>query len=136
MLSKPGNYILSSNVRVHNKWRIIPGEDLYAYRRPRNRAVLLYKGRNRRSRILICIVEIRYFRDRREKTKWSPFFRLNQDHLAVFRNGRLVPITSIKGNPTFIIIVGNTLPNPHGYYPKLEFGLTNQRTQVDFWVVR
>lgn len=133
--SQRAYYRAPTKARMHFKWKILPGDAIESFRAPRFRTVSLYKGINR-NRVLICKIIVRYFRDPENKTRWIPHFQLNQEHLAIKRNGQWNPITTIRGVPTLVVITSTTLPNPHGYYSSLEFGLTNQQTKIDSWLVR
>ncbi|GMQ92382.1 MAG: hypothetical protein BMS9Abin11_1710 [Gammaproteobacteria bacterium] len=133
--SKRGYYRSPAEARMHRKWKILPGANIESSRQPRLRIVSLYKGTNR-NRVLICKIIVRYFRDPENKTRWVPYFQLNQEHLAIRRNGQWNPVTTIRGVPTLVVITSTTLPNPYGYYSSLEFGLTNQQTKIDSWLVQ
>lgn len=133
--TKRGLYLAPIKARMYHKWKILPGEALESKRRPRYRVVSLFKGTKRNNRVLICQVIVWYFRDPKNRNRWIPHFRLNQEHLAAKVGGKWNPITSIRGVPTLVVITSTTLPNPHGYYPSLEFGLTNQQTKIDSWYV-
>ncbi|MFQ5995401.1 MAG: hypothetical protein ACE5K1_09925 [Acidiferrobacterales bacterium] len=115
------------------KWAILPGWAIDSPVRPGDRFVHLFRqiGLDRNH---LCTINIRYFKDK--QGLWIPHFQLNQEPLLVRKNGRWVPLQVIKGIPTLIVLTHSTLPNAEGYFPSLEFGLTNGLTQIDFWVVR
>ena len=112
---------------------ILPGDALKAKLRPNDRIVHLFRQVGL-ERVPLCTVSVRYYKKR--DTKWLPHFQLNQEPLFVRKNKRWVPLTTVKGIATLIVLTSSTLPNAEGYYPSLEFGLTTGLTFIDSWVVR
>ncbi len=112
---------------------ILPGDALEAKLRPKDRTVHLFRKVGLQY-VALCVISVRYFRNR--DTKWLPHFQLNQEPLFVRKNKRWVPLTTVKGIATMIVLTSSTLPNAEGYYPSLEFGLTTGLTFIDSWVVR
>lgn len=115
------------------KFAILPGEALKAKLRPNDRMVHLFRQVGL-ERVPLCTVSVRYFRDR--DTTWLPHFQLNQEPLFIRKNKRWVPLNTVKGIATMIVLTSSTLPNAEGYYPSLEFGVTTGLTFIDSWVVR
>lgn len=115
-------------------WQIKPGDSLTANRRPRDRLVSLYTGTSIKKRLLLCLVHIRYFQNK--DGNWTPFYKINQQHLAVRRGGRWAPVTSVRGVSVLIVITGSGIPNAFGFYPKLNIGFGTRRMQIDSWFVR
>jgi hypothetical protein len=115
------------------KFAILPGDALKAKLRPNDRMVHLFRKVGLQH-VALCVIRVRYFRNR--DSKWLPHFQLNQEPLFVRKNKRWVPLTTVKGIATMIVLTSSTLPNAQGYYPSLEFGLTTGLTFIDSWVVR
>jgi hypothetical protein len=112
---------------------ILPGDALTTKQRPNDRIVHLFRQVGL-ERVPLCTVSVRYFRDR--NIQWLPHFQLNQEPLFIRKDKRWVPLTTVKGIATLIVLTSSTLPNVEGYYPSLEFGLTTGLTFIDSWVVR
>lgn len=115
------------------KWTIRAGDTLKAAARPTARAVELYSGTATQP-VLVCRVIVNYFRNRDEL--WVPHFRLEEEPLVTRQGNRWVPLSTVRGIPTLIVLTSSTLPNPEGFYPSLEFGLTTGLLSIDLWVVR
>ncbi len=112
---------------------ILPGDAFNTKQRPNDRTVHLFRIVGL-ERVPLCTVGVRYYKNR--KNKWLPHFQLNQEPLFIRKDKRWVPLTTVKGIATLIVLTSSTLPNAEGYYPSLEFGLTTGLTFIDSWVVR
>ncbi len=115
------------------KWTILPGDALKAPTAPSGHVVELFRG-SEVERTLLCRVVVKYFP--RRDGKWVPGFRLDEEPLVARVNNRWVPITTIRGVPTLIVLTSSTLPNAEGFYPSLEFGLSTGLASIDSWAVK
>lgn len=115
------------------KWTIRAGDTLKATARPAARAVELFSGTATQS-VLVCRVIVNYFQNR--DGAWVPHFRLEEEPLVTRQGKRWVPLSTIRGVPTLIVLTSSTLPNPEGFFPSLEFGLTTGLLSIDLWIVR
>ncbi|MFQ5934893.1 MAG: hypothetical protein ACE5LB_00600 [Acidiferrobacterales bacterium] len=118
---------------VSQKWSVLPGEAIKLKQRPANRVVHLFR-KNGLTHSHLCTINVRYFRAK--ERGWVPHFQLDETPLVVRRNGRWVPLTTVRGVPTLIVLTSNTLPNVEGFYSSLEFGLTIGMLSIDAWIVR
>jgi hypothetical protein len=119
--------------KLSPKWAVLPGEAIVSTQRPPDRVVHLF----RKVGLLqshICSINLRYFPDRHGA--WVPQFQMDEQPAVARRNGRWVPIKTLQGISSLIVLTSSTLPNAEGFYPSLEFGLTVGMTSVDAWVVR
>lgn len=114
------------------KWPIRAGDTLKAAVRPAARTVELFSGAATQP-VLVCRVVVNYFQNR--EGAWVPHFRLDEEPLVTRRGNRWVPLSTIRGIPTLIVLTSSTLPNPEGFFPSLEFGLTTGLLSIDLWVV-
>ena len=132
--AKPGAALSPARGGEFEKWKLRPGSTLVAKARPEDGLVEFYRGADI-ERVLLCSIGIRYFRD--DRGLWVPHYQLNQEAIVIRDNGgRWQPLTAVHGAPSLIVLTSTTLPNAEGFYPSLEFGLTNGRLQIDSWVVR
>lgn len=115
------------------QWIIRAGDALKAGSRPGDRAVNFYQGTGTQSTLLF-IVKVRYYQN--AMGRWVPQFLLNEEPLAILKNGRWQPLTGVQGVPGLIVRTGTALPNAEGYFPSLEFGLTTGATAIDAWLVQ
>ncbi len=129
-----GNAISPAKGLPQLVWQIKPGDSLTAGKRPQDRLVSLYTGTDIKKRLLLSLVHIRYFQNK--DGNWAPFYKINQQYLAVRRGGRWVPVTSVRGVPILIVITDSGVPNAYGFYPKLNIGFNTRRMQIDSWFVR
>ena len=120
--------------RVLEKIRVLPGNALELPGRPGDITVEFQRGSGVEAST-VCAITIRYFRDTRGL--WVPHFQLNEE-VFVRRdsNGRWRPIDLARGVPSPVVLTSNSLPNADGFYPMLEFGLTNVMVQIDAWTIR
>jgi hypothetical protein len=116
------------------KVRILPGNPLVIDQQPSDAIIELYRGGGIEGGML-CSIGVRYFRDPRGL--WVPHFQLIEDALVTRApDGRWRPLNIARGAPSLIVMSGTSLPNPDGFYPTLEFGLTNGMLQIDSWTIR
>ncbi len=132
--AKPGAAVSPTRGKEFDKWTLRPGSAFASKTRPEEMLVELYRGADTEG-VLLCSIDIRYFRDNRGV--WVPHYQLNQEALVTRdKNGNWQPLTAVRGAPSLIVLTNATLPNAEGFYPSLEFGLTNGPLQIDSWVVR
>lgn len=132
---KLGEFTLSEAPPGADKLRITAGDAFpAAAARPSDRAVELYQA-STQGRSLVCIVHVRYFRDR--AGRWVANFQLvEQPLVARDAQGNWKPFTEIRGTPGLVVLSGSALPNAEGFYPSLEFGLNLKKVFVNSWAVR
>lgn len=134
VVAKAGQTISPLRGKALEKIRILPGNPLAISQRPDDIAVELHHGSGIEAGIL-CSINIRYFRDARGL--WVPHFQLIEEALVTRGpDGRWRPLSMARGAPSLIVMTGTSLPNPDGFYPMLEFGLTSGMLQVDSWTIR
>lgn len=132
--AKAGAVVSPARGKEFEKWNLRPGNALAAPAQPEDRLVELFRGVEA-ERVLLCSISIRYFRDARGF--WVPHYQLNQEALVTRdKNGNWQPLTAVRGAPSLMVLTNATLPNAEGFYPSLEFGLTNGQLQIDSWDVR
>ncbi len=119
--------------KAHPKWAILPGEAIASERRPRDRAVHLFR-RIGLQHVRFCTVNVRYFKNGEDA--WVPHFQLNQEPVLIKEGKRWRPVSKFGGAASLIVLTSSTLPNAQGYYRSLEFGLTTGLTYIDSWIVR
>jgi hypothetical protein len=119
--------------KVSPKWSVWPGEAIVSRQRPEDRAVHLFRKVGLQQSH-ICSINLRYYPDK--QGAWVPHFQIDEQPAVVRRNGRWVPIKTLHGIASLIVLTSSTLPNAEGFYPSLEFGLTVGMTSIDSWVVR
>jgi hypothetical protein len=129
----PGTFVSPQAGQPKDRWTIIPGQALPAETKPLDRVVELYRGAGT-ARVLLSVVQVRYFRN--NVGLWVPHFLLVEQPLLRRDGDRWQPLTALAGAPGFMVLTGSALPNAEGFYPTLEFGLSNGRLQIDTWVVR
>jgi hypothetical protein len=115
------------------RWGVLPGDTLRAARQPADRSVELYRGSGAQT-TLVCRLEVRYYRI--ANGDWVPRFLLNEVPLVVRDGKGWKPFTMLQGAANLVMLTSTTLPNAEGYYPYLEFGLSNGATSIDGWVVK
>jgi len=132
---KLGEFTLTEAPPGADKLRILPGDAFPAEAsRPSDRAVELYQS-NTQGRSLVCIVHVRYFRNR--TGLWTANFQLvEQPLVARDAQGNWKPFTEIRGAAGLIVLTSSTLPNAEGFYPSLEFGMNLKKVYVNSWVLR
>lgn len=131
--SKPGQHASPTPGAAPTKWRVLPGTAIASVQRPADRVVELYRN-SKPEPLLVCRIEVRYFRNK--QGAWVPHMQLNEIPLVMRDRNGWKPFTSIAGLPGLMVLTSSTLPNAEGYYPWLEFGVSNGSTAVDFWLVR
>jgi hypothetical protein len=132
--ARAGASLSPTRGKEFDKWTLRPGSAFASETRPEDVLVELYRGADT-ERVLLCSIGIRYFRDNRGV--WVPHYQLNEEALVTRdKSGRWQPLTAVRGAPSLIVLTNTTLPNAEGFYPSLEFGLTNGRLQIDSWIVR
>ncbi len=119
--------------KVSPKWAVLPGQAIVSTQRPADRAVHLFRKVGLQQSH-ICSINLRYYPDR--QGAWVPHFQMDEQPAVVRRNGRWVPVKTLQGISSLIVLTSSTLPNAEGFYPLLEFGLTVGMTSIDAWVVR
>lgn len=98
-------------------WRLEPGTPVKTTARPPARVVELYSG-TARAPSLVARVVVRYYA---EAAGWVPYFRLDEQPALVNVNGRWQPLV-LPGGAGQLVRYGSTLPNPEGFFPRLDFG--------------
>jgi len=132
--AKRGAFLSPTRGKEFDKWTLRPGSAFASEARPDDMLVEFYRGVDSEP-VLLFSIGIRYFRD--NSAVWVPHYQLNEEVRVVRdKNGRWQPLTAVRGAATFIVLTNTTLPNSEGFYPSLEFGLTNGLLQIDSWVVR
>lgn len=131
--SKPGRHVSPAPGAAPTKWRVLPGAAIASPQRPADRVVELYRNAKPEA-LLVCRIEVRYFRN--TQGAWVPHMQLNEIPLVMRDRNGWKPFTSIAGLPGLMVLTSSTLPNAEGYYPWLEFGVSNGSTAIDFWLVR
>jgi hypothetical protein len=117
---------------ARSTWKFLPGESVKATQAPTPRVVDLYTGTSL-SPILLCRILIRFFPN---GDTWEPRFMVVDEPALVFVNGRWQPAQVGQGNAVLLVQHGSTLPNPEGFFPVLELGLTTGGFDVVGWQVR
>ena len=132
--SKLGLVIAPSKDKQLFRLRVLQGHALPGERQPADRIVELYQEIEEAKRVLLAAISVRYFRDARGL--WVPHFQLNEEiYVKRDKNGRWRPLPMTSGAVP-VVMFGSTLPNPEGFYPALEFGLTLGLMRLDSWIVR
>jgi len=117
-----------------DKIRVLPGNALAGGARPGDIVVEFQRG-NGIETGTVCAITIRYFADARGF--WVPHFRMNEEMLVTRGpDGRWRPLNIGSGAPSFPVLTGTSLPNADGFFPTLEFGLTNGMLHIDSWTIR
>src|SRR5688500_18924789 len=134
VLAKLGDTTSPLRGKGLEKIRVLPGNALVANQQPNDAIVDLYRGGGIEGGLL-CSINVRYFRDARGL--WVPHFQLIEEAMVMRGpDGRWRPLNIARGAPSLIVMTGTSLPNPEGFYPTLEFGLTIGLLQIDAWTVR
>jgi hypothetical protein len=132
--AKAGQTIAPLHDKALEKIRVLPGNPLAVAQAPANVTVELNRGSGAGA-APVCVITVRYFRDARGL--WVPHYQLVEDVLvARGPDGRWKPLSVVRGMPSLIVMTGSALPNPDGFFPYLEFGLTNGMLQIDSWTIR
>lgn len=129
----PGTFVSPQAGKPKDKWTILPGQALSSEVKPVDRVVELYRGVGN-TRTLLSAVQVRYFRN--TAGLWVPHFLLVEQPLMTRDGDRWQPLTTHAGAPGLMVLTGSALPNAEGFYPVLEFGLSNGSLPIDTWVVR
>lgn len=116
----------------HATWKLLPGDAISGRQQPVERVVELYTG-TPQSPVLLCFILLRYYR---VANSWVPHLQLQQDPLVAFVNGEWKPVELAPGLTAAIVQHGNTLPNPEGFFPRLEIGLRSGPLALIGWKVR
>jgi hypothetical protein len=130
---KAGLVASSEKGKPQTKWIIRAGDALKSEVQPGDRSVNFYQSADTQSTLLF-IVKVRYYQN--AAGQWVPQFLLNEEPLAIRKNGRWQPLTTVQGVPGLIVQTGAALPNAEGYFPSLEFGITTGATSIDAWLVQ
>jgi hypothetical protein len=116
------------------KLRINPGDAFSGGPQPGDITVELSRGTGGETSP-ICAVTVRYFKDK--NGVWVPHYQLVEEAMvARGPDGRFRPLTIARGMPLLLVMTGTALPNPEGFFPWIEFGLTHGTMQIDSWTIK
>lgn len=116
------------------KIKVRAGDGLSGGPQPNDVTVEFSRGADTEAATVLAIA-IRYFRDKRGV--WIPHYQLIEDIFVVRGpDGQWKPLSTARGMPSLIVMTGTSLPNPEGFFPALEFGLTNGTFQIDSWTIK
>lgn len=122
----------ATSVAARATWKLVPGDTVSGARQPNERLIELYTG-TAQSPVLLCYVLLRYYR---AGAGWVPHLQIQQDPMVALVNGEWKPIELAPGLAAALVQHGSTLPNPEGFFPRLEIGSRTGALPIIGWNVR
>ncbi len=111
-------------------WTIRQGSPVSG-RQPPQRVVRFYAPGRVKPKLL-CLVDVRYFRDGR---RWRPYYRMDEQMFFTKRAGRWVPLALMHGVPSLISATPTGFANAAGYVRGLTFSQTTGPITLVGWQV-